>query len=331
MKRSRSGFSSVRPSVTGLLLALGCLWAVEAAAQQTRPPADYGPVSITLEDLAYPHPVSHLPLTMYGEDVRMAYMDVAPAGPANGRTVVLLHGMNFFGEYWAATMEALRDEGFRVVVPDQIGYGRSSKPIIPYTLHDMAYNTRALLQRLGVQEAAVVGHSMGGMVASRFASSYPDMTTHLGLVNMIGLEDARRQRPWRPTDDVYRANLERSYQEILEGQQRYYVEWRPEYEKYVRIHYGWTLSSDWPRFAMVRALNQQMIYTEPVVYEWPHIRARTLVIGGEQDGPNFPALARRVAETIPNAELVLFPNVGHNPHLEAQDRFLPALIRFLRS
>jgi pimeloyl-ACP methyl ester carboxylesterase len=331
MNRSRSGFSSVRPSVTGLLVALGCLGAAEAAAQQARPPADYGPVSITLEDLPYPHPVSHLPLTMYGQDVRMAYMDVAPAGPANGRTVVLLHGMNFFGEYWAATIEALRAEGFRVVVPDQIGYGRSSKPILPYTLHDMAYNTRALLQRLGVQEAAVVGHSMGGMVASRFASSYPDMTTHLGLVNMIGLEDARRQRPWRPTDDVYRANLERSYQEILEGQQRYYVEWRPEYEKYVRIHYGWTLSSDWPRFAMVRALNQQMIYTEPVVYEWPHIRARTLVIGGEQDGPNFPALARRVAETIPNAELVLFPDVGHNPHLEAQDRFFPALIRFLRS
>jgi pimeloyl-ACP methyl ester carboxylesterase len=63
----------------------------------------------------------------------------------------------------------LHKQGFRVVVPDRVGFGRSSKPIIPYTLSDMAMNTRALLERVGVQKAAIVGHSMGGMVATRFA------------------------------------------------------------------------------------------------------------------------------------------------------------------
>lgn len=99
----------------------------------------------------------------------------------------------------------------------------------------------------------------------------------------------------------------------------------------MRVHYGWTLSADWPRFAMVRALNQQAIYADPVVYDWPHVKARTLVIGGEKDGPNFPELARHVADTIPNAELVLFDNVGHNPHLKAPERFFPQLVRFLKS
>ena len=65
-------------------------------------------------------------------------MDVQPTGPANGHTVVIFHGMNFAGFYFGGPMEVLRKEGFRVIVPDQIGFGRSSKPIIPYNFHDMA-------------------------------------------------------------------------------------------------------------------------------------------------------------------------------------------------
>lgn len=302
------------------------------SAQETQQaPADYKPVSITLEDLPYPHPVSFLPLTLYGQDVRMAYMDVAPVGQPNGRAVVLLHGMNFFGEYWAGTIDVLRREGFRVIVPDQIGFGRSSKPNLPYTLHDMAMNTRKLLQTLNVAQAAIVGHSMGGMVATRFATSFPDVTSQLVLVNQIGLTDARRERAWRSTDEVYRTGLNRSYASILQGMQRYFVKWKPEYEKYVRVHYGWTLSGDWPRLAMVRAHLQQMIYADPIVYDWPHVKAKTLVIGGEQDGPNFPALATASAKAIAGAELVLFKDVGHNPHLEAPELFHPRLVQFLKT
>ena len=124
--------------------------------------------------MPYPHPVHYLPLTRYGHDVRMVYMDVAPSAAASGRTVVLLHGMNFYGEYWADAIDVLRKAGFRVGEPDQVGFGRSSKPIMPYTLSDMAMNTRALLESLGIERAAIVGHSMGGMVATRFALLYPD-------------------------------------------------------------------------------------------------------------------------------------------------------------
>jgi pimeloyl-ACP methyl ester carboxylesterase len=96
----------------------------------------------------------------------MAYMDVPPDATPNGRTVVLLHGMNFGGFYFGRPIEVLRKEGFRVVVPDQIGFGRSSKPVIPYSFHDMAQNTRKLLESLGIARAAVVGHSMGGMTCA---------------------------------------------------------------------------------------------------------------------------------------------------------------------
>lgn len=290
---------------------------------------DPDPISIALDNLPYPQPVEHLPLTVQGEDVRMAYMDVAPMGPANGRTVVLLHGYNFFGEYWEGTIEALAAEGFRVVVPDQIGFGRSSKPVIQYSFHLLASHTKQLLDHLGVGEAAVVGHSMGGMLATRFALMYPETTTHLVLVNMVGMEDSRTLRPWRSLEDVYRGILNRTDASVRAGQERYYVEWRPEFEKYVAVHQGWARSSEWPRFAMVRAITSQMMYQQPVVYEFPRVEAPAFVLGGAEDGPRFREVAAASAEALPRGRLLLFDDVGHNPHLEAPDLFHPELIRFL--
>src|SRR5664279_1321584 len=139
-------------------------------------PRDVMPGSITYDEIAYPHPVAYFPLTIYGQDVRMAYMDVPPSAQANGRTVILFHGMNFGGFYFSGPIDVLRKEGFRVVVPDQIGFGRSSKPVIPYNFHDMALNSRRLLQSLGVSRVTVMGHSMGGMLAARFSASFPDIT-----------------------------------------------------------------------------------------------------------------------------------------------------------
>src|SRR5438874_13441456 len=147
-----------------------------AYAQREDPPkapADVKPGSITYDEVAYPHPVAYLPVTLYGQDLRMAYMDVPPAGQSNNRTAILFHGMNFGGFYFAGLIDVLRKDGFRVVVPDQIGFGRSSKPIMPYNFHDMALNSRKLLQTLGVNMVTVIGHSMGGMLAARFSASFP--------------------------------------------------------------------------------------------------------------------------------------------------------------
>src|SRR5687768_8626938 len=143
------------------VLLTASLIPVDTFAQSAPPtPPDVKAGSITCEDVPYPHAVSYLPMTLYGQDIRMAYMDVPAQGQPNGRTVVLFHGMNFAGFYWGGPIDALRKEGFRVVVPDQIGFGRSSKPIIPYNFHDMARNTRLLLQHLKVDRASIVRHSI---------------------------------------------------------------------------------------------------------------------------------------------------------------------------
>jgi len=322
-----------KKSAISMAVCLG--WIAQGQDGAGSAPKDVKPGSITYEDVAYPYPVQYLPLTVYGQDVRMAYMDVAPAGQPNGRTVVLFHGMNFGGFYFAGPIEALRAAGFRVVVPDQIGFGRSSKPIIPYNFHDMAANSRKLLQSLGINKAAIVGHSMGGMLAARFAASYPDITERVAINNPIGLTDVRWERPWRTADEAYKATMAQSHDQawraFYANIQRYFPgAWKPEYEQYVRILYAPTLSGDWPRLAMVRAIYQQITYLDPVVHDWAHIKSKALVIGGEQDGDNFPVLAKHIADTIPGAELVLIPNVGHVPHLQAPEVFNRELLKFLQ-
>ncbi len=146
---------------------------VSAAQPQHQPPATAKATSINLEDVPYPYPVKHIDLSLYGNDIRMVYMDVQPTANANGRTVVLLHGMNWFAEYFGDTIKRLTAQGFRVIAPDQIGFGRSSKPIMPYSLNDHVANTKAILDQLGIKKAAIVGHSMGGLIATRFASAHP--------------------------------------------------------------------------------------------------------------------------------------------------------------
>ena len=102
-----------------------------------------------------------------------------------------------FGEAWTETIAILSKEGYRVIVPDQIGFGRSSKPILHYSISTHASNTKRLLDSLGIKVTDMVTHSMGGMVASRFASSYPEAVANLAMINQIGLTDARSGRPWR--------------------------------------------------------------------------------------------------------------------------------------
>jgi pimeloyl-ACP methyl ester carboxylesterase len=304
-------------------------------------PTDVKPGSITCDECPYPYPSKYLDIRVYTQDVRISYMDVAPQGTANGRTVVLLHGNNFGGFYFKPIIDALTKEGFRVIVPDQIGYGRSSKPIAPYNFNSQARNTFLILQHEKIERAMVVGHSMGGMLAARLATQYPKAIERLVVYNPIGLTDGRFDRPMTPIDESYPQTLKTDYQSIRAGLSRYVAHnpkaWNAEFETYTRIRYSWTLSADWPRLALVQALIGQMLYGDPVVYDWAHIQVPTLAFGGAEDmllGPaaRFQERMQYLAKTIPNGNgrVLLLPGLGHVPHIEAADKVLPPLVAFLK-
>ena len=317
--------------LTTLVIVLPDPLSAQSHQPPPEPPDEWGAISINMEEIKYPHPVEFMNFRVYGQNVRIAYMDVAPAEPANGSAVVFHHGGSYYSWYWQNQIEALTGEGYRVIVKDRLGWGKSSKPILPYSMSLHASNTARLMEHLDVTEAAIIGHSIGGQMATRFAFLYPEMTTHLVTINQIGLTDNRAGRGFYPFDGEVDANpdLQRAYEADLRTEARRYVEWRPEFLEHLRIRHGQRLSGDWPRLANVRRLGGNLRSIDTVVNDWPHIRAKTLILGGEIDGPDFPKNARRAGKIIPEAEVFLIPNVGHNPHEEVPDIVNAELIRFL--
>lgn len=313
----------------GLLLVLTVAPAALAQQPPAQPPADWGPVSINLENVDYPYPVHFLNRNIQGQDVRLAYMDVSPEAGANGHTVVLLHGSSYYGWYWQDTIAALVDEGYRVVTVDRLGWGRSSKPILSYSPNLHSANTRAILDHLGIEQVAIVGHSLGGRMASYFAYTYPETTTHLVMVNPIALTIREQGRRWSDAADLDPdPDLQQLYQRNLAQEQRRVVQWQPEYLEHVRIRYSYALSGDYPRLELVRSLNRGLT-RESISGFWPQIQAPALLIGGAEDGPDYPDTSAAAVDLLPNGRLHMIPDVGHNPHLEATEVFNRELIRFL--
>jgi pimeloyl-ACP methyl ester carboxylesterase len=307
----------------------------------------YGP---ELEGFSYPAPVHQFKFTSQQVPLHMAYMDVKPAQP-NGRTVVLLHGKNFCGATWAGTMDALSGAGYRVVVPDQVGFCKSSKPRhYQFSFHQLAANTHALLESLGVKQATIIGHSTGGMLAVRYGLMYPQATAQLVLANPIGLEDWKTLGvPSLGVDKWYERELQTNADKIRAYERAtYYVnQWKDEYEPWVQMLAGMYRGPGRHLVAWNSALLYDMIYTQPVVYEFPLLKMPVLLLIGDKDTTaigkdaappelraqlgNYPVLAGRAAQQIPNATLVEFPNLGHAPQMQDPAAFHEALLKGLEA
>ena len=134
-----------------VLCLVGARWRDQRSASPAQAADEqpaYGP---ELQGFEYPWPVSYFSFTSQGEKLRMAYMDVKPAGTPNGKTVVLFHGKNFCAATWQGTIAALTAAGYRVIAVDQIGFCKSSKPAhYQFSFQQLAGNTHALLASLGI-------------------------------------------------------------------------------------------------------------------------------------------------------------------------------------
>jgi len=331
----------------GVLLALH----TTVAALPEKAPAGDGPAyGPELQGFDYPYPVARHKLHSQDQDLEMAYMDV-PAARPNGRTAVLLHGKNFCAATWGKTIAILSTAGYRVVAPDQIGFCKSSKPQrYQFSFQQLAVNTHELLDALGIQRATLIGHSTGGMLAVRYALSYPEQIEQLVLVNPIGLEDWRAKGvPPVTIDQWYERELATSAARIRAYEQSTYYagSWRPDEEVWVQMLAGMYRGPGRDRVAWDSALLYDMILTQPVFYELEHLQVPTLLLIGDKDttaiGKEFapPAarsalghaqeLARLAAARIPRARLVEFPELGHAPQIQDPATFHRALLEGLNA
>lgn len=333
----------IRAAIGPLLLAALIVAPIETAKAETKPA--YG---AELQGFDYGFPVQTYRFKSQRVGLSMRYIDVRPEH-ANGRTAVLLHGKNFCAGTWGATIDLLSKAGYRVIAPDQIGFCKSTKPPhYQYSFQQLARNTHALLENLGIDTTTIIGHSTGGMLAIRYGLMYPDATERLVLVDPIGLEDwVAKGVPPVGVDDWYRRELKTSAKTIRKYEQNTYYagEWKPEYEKWVQMLAGMYRGPDKDLVAWNSALLYDMILTQPVVYELGHLSMPVLLMVGDKDNTaigkdfapeavrprlgNYQELAKTTMAALKHGTLVEFPTLGHAPQLQDPNAFHTALSQWL--
>ncbi len=265
--------------------------------------------------------------------LRMAYIYLK--GDRNKPIVTLMHGKNFNADYWTPTALYLHKKGYGVLIPDQIGFGKSSKPThYQYSFSVLAHHTKSLMVSLEIQNSIVIGHSMGGMLASRFALMYPQSTQQLILVNPIGLENYLRYVDYKDTDFFYKNELAKTPEAIRRYQQKNYYggQWNDQYEALTYFMIGQLQGPDKEKIAWVNAQTYDMIFSQPVITEFNNLSVPVSLIIGTRDrtGPGrnwkkanidyelgrYDRLGKTATKLIPDAELYELTGLGHLPHIE---------------
>ena len=251
-------------------------------------------------------------------------------GPASfvelgeGAPVVLLHGVGYpqGAHEWFLAAPVLA-ERFRVIMPDFVGWGRGARLRQPYSFARLVDFVRELQDRLGLASSSVVGHSMGGWVASLLAYESPERVDRLVLVGSGGLAS----RPLPMMTDFTPPTLADVESSIAArcGQPTDQIrEWAA---------YGWGNVQNDDAIENYRRLLSHMTNPETrMLYNLrrrlPLIPVETLVLWGTDDAVNELDLGRQTAALLPSAELVTLP-CGHFPHTERPEEFAHKVREFL--
>jgi 2-hydroxy-6-oxonona-2,4-dienedioate hydrolase len=254
-------------------------------------------------------------VTIYGQ--RIHYID-AGTGPA----VILLHGLGGSTLAWLPNIGPLAAK-FRVVVPDQLGFGKSDKPVIAYRIGTYVDFLEEFRKQLKIERVALVGNSMGGWIAAAYAVSYPDR------VERIVLEDAAGFAPPPNFDMKTLYALNPSTRAGMKA-------------VVAKVFYNPLFSSD---LVVDQALTQRLSagdgYTINSLIESisrgedfldgriKSIKQPTLIIWGRQDGLTPISDGERFHREIPGSTLVVMEECGHVPNIEKAAEFNAAVLKFL--
>ncbi len=284
---------SARPAMILLLLCVA--WVRPAAAQ----PSSLLPPEKVIE--------------VYGQKIH--YREAG-----HGRDVILLHGLGADSTVWTLSILPLAQK-YHVVVPDQIGFGHSDKPLIEYKIETFTSFLLGFMQALKIPNAALVGNSMGGWIAADFAVSHPQMVSQLVLVDAAGLR-IEAATPL-PTDlNVASLDAMRKVMEVVFYHHQFINDSvvAAAFEQKLKSGDGYTVE---------RVLSGWQSKDQFEDEKLPRIKSPTLIIWGREDALTPLALGQMFQKGIPGSKLVIVENSGHLPQVENSAEFNPILMKFL--
>lgn len=246
-------------------------------------------------------------------------------GPARAQVVVLVHGLGLSHAVWQWMVPVLSAR-FRVVTYDLLGHGQSAAPLGQPVLADLSRQLADLLDHLGVAKAAIVGFSLGGMVARRFAQDYPARTAALVILHsphrrtpqaQAAIQDRVEQAKGAGPAATVEAALVRWYSDACRAA-------RPDLMDLTR---SWVMTNDpaiYPR--MYRILAEGI---DDIVAPVPPIACPTLVLTADEDHGNGPEMSVAIAAEIPGARLVVVKGLRHMALAEDPDAVNRPIMTFL--
>lgn len=291
-----------------------------------------------LSEYKYPYPVEAFHFSSQRQNLVMRYGDLGAKD--SKKVAVLLHGKNFAGFYYDQIAKELLAKNYRVIIPDQIGFGKSSKPkYYQYSFQQLALNTRKLLAHLNIENFTLVGHSMGGMLSIHL-SSMSSKVEKLVLVNPIGLEDYLKYVEYQDPEFFYEKELVKTVDMFRNYQIKNYYDgkWNDSYEKLLEPFKGWKVGPDWELVAWNNALTYEPIFGDEVVSKISSLKIETHLILGTRDrtGPGrgwkkkgvskklglYQNLGKEIKSLNPRKiKLIELEGLGHMPQFEDYSAF----------
>jgi len=254
-------------------------------------------------------------ITVFGQAIH--YFDMG-----SGPVVVLLHGLGSRKDDWLPVLETMAQK-YRLLVPDQIGFGRSDKPLLDYSVQTYVDFLNEFLRQLKVEKASLVGESLGGWIAALYVAEIGG-GAHLIPVEKLVLVDAAGLKQDKPIPDLNPSSLA-AMRGLMEAV-FYDTSWLTEdalrkvFTDKLAVHDGYTVRS---------ILGNPVLGTERLDDRLGSIKVPTLVTWGKQDKLLPIASGERYAAGIAGAKLVTFDKCGHVPPIEKTEEFLAAATEFL--
>jgi pimeloyl-ACP methyl ester carboxylesterase len=257
--------------------------------------------------------------TIYG--VKINYLEVG-----SGPVVILLHGLGGNATNWAFNTNALAQK-FRVIVPDQVGFGRSGKPFINYRIGTYVDFLDAFYKELKIERASLVGNSMGGWIAASYALAHPEKVERLVLVDAAGFAppadfDVKQLSILNPST---REGIKQLASLVFYNKKLFTSDAAVDLMLTQRITAG--------DGHTIQSLTESIARREDMLdNRLSAIKQPTLIIWGREDGLTpLAQYGERFRKEIPNSQLLVFEECGHVPQVEKASDFNAAVIKFLNA
>jgi pimeloyl-ACP methyl ester carboxylesterase len=235
-----------------------------------------------------------------------------------GKPLLILHGWNGCSDSWVKVQKLLSNKGFRVIVPDHPGFGKSKTPSAPWGVSEYSNYVLNFIEKIKLQNFFVLGHSFGGAIAIKLAANHPEKINGLILCDSLGI---------KPKIDFFSKpflitlikNALLTPKHLIR-----FLDWA------VNLFYVSSRHKDYPKAEDTMKETIKKILDEDLLPDLSGIIVRTLIVWGGDDRIVPLRCALIFNEVIEDSELEVLPKIGHSLHLEAPEKLAEIVWRFLK-